>query len=409
MITQDEKDGATILIPAGFEEAYLSEDEKDWTAFLDEMHDGIDYAKITVYRVPTNERGMPVKRQMAFLFDCGLNDYTFSQLCGYIRDEYRSGVYRIQVRDKEGVLRKNKQIAIEAPKTETGKSSEGGAGEVIDRMSIAMQEQSDRFERMMQVNRGPQNDPIAQMTQMMTAMGGMMAALGVGKNNQPPPQTALEKMMEMKMMKDIVGEMMGGGDNDGGKVDNFYGMIAAAAQSFGGPLMQAIAAAQQNGELDQNGIISPPVIEAPKASTTEMSPKENPAMHVQEMKAQLEFLLNQAKGDVPTDQAVKFVIDLLPDSDDAVNSIEQFLQTDDCIDKCILVLPEIREHREWFDAWRKGMLASLNEMFNDPDESANGSAETDAGEAEESDTDAISDSPDDTVATNGNSSGDSGD
>ena len=400
MISQAEKDGAQILIPAGFEEAYLSEDEKDWDSFLGEMHDGIDYAKITVYRCPTNERGMPVKRQMAYLFDCGLNDYSFSQLCGRIRDEYHSGIYKIQVRDKDNKLRKNKQIAIEAPKTENSKTSEGGAGEVIDRMSLAMQEQSDRFERMMQGNRGPQIDPVGQMTQMMTAMGTMMAALGLG-GNQAPPQTALEKMMEMKMMKDIVGEMMGGDAEGGGKVDSMWGAIAAAAQSFGGPLMQAIAMAQQNGVTDENGVLIPaaPALAAP-ANTETPVPTEKPKedeipMNVQEMKMQLEFLLNQAKAEVPTEQAVAFVVDLLPDTDEAVNGIEDFLSQENCIDQCIIVVPEIAEHREWFEGWRKGMLATLNEMFEDAPISE------DAGEAVDTgnDTDAKPISADDTGAT----------
>jgi len=350
--------------------AEVSEDQLEWEKFIDEMSDGIEYAKITVYRVPTNEAGMPQKRQMAFLFDCMLNDYTFSQLCAVVRDKHGSGVYRFQVRDKGGTLRKNKQIAIESPKVDSAGRQGSDAGDIIGQMSRAFAAQNERFDSML---RGPQVDPIDQMTKMMGAMGAMMAAMGLGSQNQPPPKTPLENMMEMKMMKEIAGDLFSSGDGQNSE-SGFWSAIGNVATGLGGPLMAAIAQGNQTGELSKEGVIQLPApVQTPdptpdKAATPQATggnATEEQMKQLESMKLQMTFLLNQAKSGVSAKDTVAFVVAQLGDDDASLDRLEDFLDQEKAIDQCIAIVPEIANHRDWFNEWRLGMLHALDQMLPD--------------------------------------------
>lgn len=89
---------------------------------------------------------------------------------------------------------------------------------------------------------------------------------------------------------------------------------------------------------------------------------------IKEMKPQLDFVLMQAKSGASAYQVADFFVDnLLANesvSDEEIDAIEQFLQLPDCLPRCVAVVPELRNHSEWFEIWRKEMLAGLNESDN---------------------------------------------
>lgn len=337
----------------------------EFEAFKAEMHDSQDDAKITVGKKLTDSRGRPMGKKTMECFECGIDDYTFSQLCTRIREDFGTGLYLIQGRDSGGKFKFKKVVGIQAPIDPDAGEADSSPATLIQSMSHAMADQQDRFERMIQNLGGPaQKDPIEQMTSMMTAMGGMMTALGMGSQNNPAPKTMIETLTELKLTKDLVGDLMGGGEGSG-QIDNFWGAIAKTAESFGGPLLNAISLAQQQGKINPDGVIQPPKLPAPEPEIKETPPADpdTNAMTLKEMREQLEFLLIQAKNDVKHSIVVDFIIDQLPDEDSAYDAFEQFLQDGNCIDRCAMILPEINNYRAWFGEWRTAMLMKLEAMI----------------------------------------------
>lgn len=365
-LSDDEREGATIatFMPHGFE-FERDEEELEWKEFLDEMGDAIHYAKITVYRVPTHADGSPAKRQMAYCLECGLGEYSFSQLCQKIQELHGSGLYRIQARDKNGVIRKNKPVAIEAPKGEATAQGDSSAGQVIDRMSSAMAAQQDRFEQILHRMTGREVDPIDQMTKIAGAMAAMINSMGLNQD-RAPPQTALEKLTEMRLTMKIMREMTDGGDARG---EGFWGAMADTAKSFAPALAAAISHASQGGDLNADGSLRrlPAPGAAPRPAREDHATKEPsmnvPSMNVDEVKPQLQFLLAQAKAKVEPADVVTFVLNALPEEGDAHESLEAFLLLDDCVQQCIAVMPEIETVQVWFGAWRALMLREIADMF----------------------------------------------
>ena len=111
MVTEQQKQDAVVVYPAGYTdyEGYEPDpktqaEAEEFEKFKSEMLESEGYAKITVSRQPTDSGGRPIGRKLYQCFECGIDDYTFSQLCSRIRDEYGTGIYRIQGRDSDGKI-----------------------------------------------------------------------------------------------------------------------------------------------------------------------------------------------------------------------------------------------------------------------------------------------------------------
>lgn len=343
---------------------FMEAENAEFDAFKAEMHDSQDDAKITVSKRLTDSHGRPMGQQAFECFECGIDDYSFSQLCTRIREDFGTGLYKVQGRDSKGKFKFRKMVGIQAPNDPDAAKNEGTPASLIASMSRAMADQQDRFERLMLNAPQAQNDPIKQITDMMTAMGGMMGALGLGTQNQQAPKTMIETLTELKLTKDLVGDLMGNPEGVG-QVDNFWGAIAEAAKSFGGPLMQAVALAQQQGKVDADGVIQPPALPAPEPEVKVEPESEN--ITLKDMREQLEFLLTQAKNKMDAGMVADFIIEQMPDEDSAYDALEQFLQEENCLDRCAMITPEVNEYREWFINWREAMLTKLAAMIESPE------------------------------------------
>lgn len=354
-LSDDEKDSAVYVLPRNSESEYgydeiKSEEQIEFDKFKDEMADASTYAKIMVARKPTDRYGNVQGRQVFQLFECGLEDYTFSQLFSRIRDQYGTGLYQIQGRDKEGKIRFNRTVGIEAPKIKGDEPEHGGTlGHVIQQFNSAMNEQHDRIRDMMQGSHSQGGS----MVEMITAIALLMKELRPDQGTVQPPKTLIESLTEMKLVRELVGDL---GNNEGSGVDNFWGAIAEVAKGFGGPLLQAIALAKEQGKLDEHGVIRP------QLTAPETGPKQAEAMNVEQSREHLKFLLAQAEENVPVKTVVEFVLDQLPEDDDVYTSLEDFLLKENCIEQAAMLVPKIREYREWFENYRTAMLAELASM-----------------------------------------------
>ena len=263
-------------------------EETEFDKFRDEMRDSTEYAKYTIARQPTDTRGRPIGRKLMQMFECGIDDYTFSQLVARIRDDYGTGIYKITARKSDGTYGFQQTIGIEAPLSDREDNpAAGAAGELIDTFSLAMERQQTRIEALIEKVGGPRTggDAFEQMTQMLTAMGGIMGAMGVTPQQ---PKSMVDQLTEWKMLKDLLGD---GGDGGGAGDANLYTLLTETVKNFGPLLGAAIASQTAAGAIPAAGPIRPaleaPALPAP--NPTALSPE------LEAMRGQINFLVSQAK------------------------------------------------------------------------------------------------------------------
>jgi len=333
-----------------------SDEEIEFEKFREELKDGITYAKINVYRQPTGYGGRGSSKKLTFLLEIGFDEFSYSQLAMKLLEDYGTGTYRLQARDADGILRMNRAINVEAPKKDLVKTGDGNMAGMMREFSAAMAHQTEMMRDILGPQTTNQNDPIDQMTKMMAAMGAMMGAMGI---QQAAPKTMVETLAELKMVKELVGDL-GGGDSGGD--GNLMGLLTATVQNLGPILGLALKAGQQTGEVNDAGIIQPQ-LEGPKVDIPVMTDEQQ---QLQAMKPQLEFLIKQAKGEAEPFDVAQFVLKAIPD--EQLENVEMFLHDEKCIEKCVAVVPEIANHKKWFDEWRDAMINGLAIILDaDPD------------------------------------------
>ena len=345
-----------------------TEEELDFEKFREEMRESNEYAKITVYRQPMtgdNQRGA---KKLVFLFECGVDEFSFSQICGKLRDEYGSGTYRIQARDEKSKMTMNRAIQIAAPIQEKDGSEnrQTPAGELIDRMAVAMNDNTERTERMLS-RMMPQTNPMGMLTEMATAMATIMGQFGAGKEK---PKTLMEQLTEYKMMQELFNS-----DGGSGGESNLFSLLTETVKSFGPALGMAIATQQESGAIPMTGpvqaMLSPPEQEKPELS------KE-----LEGMRPQIDFFLAQAKQGATAEAVVNAVWPGIPEQ--SYESIETFLQQENCLDLCAQVNAEVNTWRAWFGQWRDLMLDKFDAFYAEPEpEIIGGEPLTTGGEQEQ--------------------------
>ena len=364
-------------IPDGEYSEQKSQEEIEFEKFRDEMRDSTEYAKYTIARQPTDRRGRPIGRKLMQMFECGIDDYTFSQLVARIRDDYGTGIYKITARKSDGTYGFQQTIGIEAPASDREDNpAAGAAGELIDTFSLAMERQQTRIEALIEKVGGPRTggDAFEQMTQMLTAMGGIMGAMGVTPQQ---PKSMVDQLTEWKMLK----ELFDGGDDGGGDA-NLYTLLTETVKNFGPLLGAAISAQTASGAIPTAGPIRPALTAmepAPAPAPAAPNPSELPP-EIEAMRGQINFLVSQAKlGAKAADVAAAILPGI---HGDALESIEAFLQKPDCIDVCAQVNAEVNSYRTWLQDWREAMLAGLGELLIDPADEIPGDVDLGAGAGE---------------------------
>lgn len=329
---------------------FKTEEEIEFEKFRDEMRESNEYAKVTVYRQPMTGDSQPGAKKLIFLFECGIDEFSFSQICGKLRDEYGSGTYRIQARNDKGKMQMNRAVTIEAPKVESGNSQNAPtpAGVIIDRFSAAMNENTERTERML-ARMMPQTNPMGMLTEMATAMATIMGQFGM---QQPPQKTMLDQLTEFKMLQ----ELFSGGDSGGGSESNLFSLLTETVKSFGPAIGLAIASQQKAGAIPASGPIQP-LLSNPEPD------KKTLSKELEEMRPQINFLCAQAKAGAKPGDVAAALIPGIPET--ALESIEAFLQQENVIDICAQVNSDVNTYRSWFSQWREIMLKTLAEILID--------------------------------------------
>lgn len=323
----------------------MESENAEFEAFKSEMHDSQDDAKITVGKKLTDSRGRPMGRQTFECFECGIDDYTFSQLCTRIRDDFGTGLYQIQGRDSKGKYKFRKTVGILAPNTPDNAPAGNDVGSLIDKFSDAMERQQMRTEQMFQ-NLTPQSQStsIKETVEMMTALMGAM-----NQNNQPV-KTMLEQLTEFKLLKELMSD---GSDGSGGEA-NLYSLLGDTVKAFGVPIAAALAAGADSGQLDERGVVATPALPAPKDETMETQTDASV-----EMRKNIHVLIQNAKAGIDPAQFALILVNNTPaEKEDA---LWEFISAEDCIDQIIFIEPVAAQYKQWFIELRSEVIDLMTE------------------------------------------------
>lgn len=365
-----EVDGEAVYADLEFEK---SEEQIDWEKFRDEMRESNEYAKITVYRQPMDSIGQRGQKKLTYLFDVGLDEYSYSQLCARLRDEYGTGTYRMQGRDSENKLRFNRAVTIEAPKIEDGKGEYQTIPNVIAEMRETMQSNQQMMADFM---RGPNAmaDPMDQLTKMAGAFATIFAAMGIKTQEPVPQKTFMEELTQFKLMQ----EMFTDGGGAGGGEANLYSLLTATMQSFGGPIAAAIAAGQSEGRVNPQGLLEN---QKPIEKTPEQIKQEQ---ETETLKGQIKLLVANAEAQTDPVEMAELIVEKTPEEN--LDSLFEFLSGDDYLKQMIFLVPEVKAYENWFIKLRDTVLELLT-VDDDPPivpesetVAGNGESETVAGD-----------------------------
>lgn len=322
----------------------MESENAEFEAFKAEMHDAQDNAKITVGKKHTDSRGRPLGKHTFECFECGIDDYTFSQLCTRIREDFGSGLYQVLGRDSKGKFKFRKTVGVQAPvSTEVATTDNSNVGALIDKFSDAMERQAMRTEQLFSRVAGPQTggDAFDQMTKMMAAMGGMMGAMGIQPQQPQAPKTLIEQLTEFKLLK----ELMGDASENGGGDANLYSLLGETVKAFGGPIAAAIAQGADNGQLNPEGVARLPAPEM--ENPTELQKAKDMEAHKLAMRKNIHILIQNAKTGIPPEAFALILINNTPPEKE--DDLWNFISADNCVDEIIAIEPAAEAYRKWFD------------------------------------------------------------
>ena len=349
-------------------------------SMLDELREGGEYAELSVFGRP-KQTGPNSQRGNAFLMVCGANDYTLAELMSHIQESWGEGIYTIKGK-RGGKYAGQRTITIGPPPPKPGQPSTGAqtdSGDNVVKQLFEMfqqqiKQQSDGLAVVLNaiLNKldRPQIDPLALQRDTINMLASMRDVFGPSTPQTQPQKTGstLTQLKELLEIKELIASDSPSGEKDG---------LMDMAKTFL-PALLSTAQVQAQTQTHHPAPISntPKRIEKPR--NTEQAPKlsESPAML--ELLKGVTMLVGAAKND----SDVELYAELIADQFD-VEQIKRFITPEDSIDRLSRLVPEIKQHREWFLKLR----ATLVEWI----------AETEKGESV-----STAEEESNNVATNGN-------
>lgn len=336
--------------------------------FAREMRSSDHYAKINVYEQPSSVDGRPNSRKLTWLFEVGLDQLEFSQLMGKIRDEYGTGIYRLQGRDPSGAILFNRAFAIKAPERKPEKPGEPAGFDILASFNKAMAEQQARTEALLMrvVGANKQNEAgnlqgmqqFAVMLSMFKEIAGVFSGGGVATK----PVSVLDELRKLSEVRDALKGLAGDGDGGDGGEKNIHDTISSAVQTFGPLLVTALtqqqAAAHGPRRLARPAPKGPVTIDTPTtdASGIEQPPPHGDATQMQFSKQISILVMNAAAGVDPVTMADS-ILDMTPD--ESLEKLREFVESPDAMAQMIAANPGVAKHLPWFQR----LHAELSDYF----------------------------------------------
>lgn len=354
-------------------EQEISEEEIIFNKFKDEMATGENYASMTVYRQP-GPLGRASRNKLVYLFECGIDEYTFPQLLSYLRDYYGTGTYRIQGRTgQERKLVFNRSVDIEGlakPAPSPGaKDSTTDIMRAVQEMMTASQARTDALIASLTEKPDPAAT-LAKWTALLVPFVPVLQAM-VNRPASPSPVAAslLDELAKFAKVKDLVADLGGGGGDGGGAESNFYDLAGKALETLGPVVGMAI----QKGQVR---LPAPPAAGTPGAGARPMPETARPAtppppngvanmprQPQDPIAGQVKLLLMNAKGGQDPTAVAEMVLDNTPD--EKLGDLKSFVSAPNVLDRMAAAVPEVRNYIPWFTKLRDAILSLLAEIEAD--------------------------------------------
>lgn len=338
-----------------------SEEAQAFRKFAEEMRHADKYAKITVWREPQTSDGQRGQRKLTYLFECGLDQYEFSQIMNKVRDEYGSGIYRLQGRDPAGQMLFNRAFAVEAPvpreKPDAGQQPFNPT-DLLQSFNNALLEQQQRMEatlaRVLATNK-PQSgmDQMQQMATMIALFKEMTGAFsGVPSAKPVSIMDELEKLTKLReALKGLSGE---GGDGEGGE-KNIHDTIGTVVETFA-PMLTA--GFQQMMTQNPRRALPRPQAQ-PTAGQPAVTPNPPPRQRPRaegdavQLSTQVAILVQNAKAGIDPGQMADTILSMTPD--EKLEALKGFIESADVLDRMKAVNPAVAQFEQWFTAVRDSL------------------------------------------------------
>jgi len=326
------------------------EDDRGLQDILAELSNDDDI-EMSVWEPPSKGRG-----PYAYLFQCGLADYTLSELRDYMRDEYGGGVYRIHIR-KNGELVANKKLAIGGPKkikppvtTETPKQTSA----VPDYIEQILENQNKQFERILNTihaSQSPAIDPIALQTSMMDSLIRMKEFIAPPEKTRAP-DNPLETMKTFLEISNMLNSIKGGESDPLAEAIKVFGpTIAQAAQTGLKPTEPHIAL----------GAGYPKGMTPPSAGVQPAPPKQNNPQPKEGHPMKLQLMLLCAGAETDDDPAAYAPIVIQKTPPEGLDKLLEFIKSGTAIEELSKIYAPIANYRAWFEELGECILELVQE------------------------------------------------
>ncbi len=346
-----------------------TEEQMAFDKFRDEMADSETFSKMLIFRQPMTKDNQKAGKKLIFLFDCALDQFDYSQLLSYVRDNYAGGTYRIQGRSVEGKLMFNRTFQIEVPKTSPlPNTGIGGGSESASELISTVQQmiensQRQTMEMMQRFLPAKEITPKDPMEQMGVIMGLMVQMKDFFSGGKSEPVSLLAEIEKHKAIAGLFGS---------GAETNESDVWVKLAEQFAPAIVDAMGVGQGMPQLsgpDTPAIVSGApapgaavVATVSGAGVAELK-KETPEML--NLKTQAAALYGAAKNGIAPEKMANTILNLTPD--EKIEDLYAFMNDEHCVQTFVDTYPPLQAYTRWLEQVQVSILGELvRDDFKEP-------------------------------------------
>lgn len=347
------------LIPGVTDEPELSDEEKAYLDFRESLKAGEEMPTLRVSKVPKTAIGNPMHAKLIYCFACPVDQYSFEELCEYVRDCYGGGLYRLMATKKghRGTL--FNQLLTIAEAVQPKRTMDGTPGQnanvsqIMDSVAALINQSQERTEALLaRVGVGSQVAPV----DPFSALEKLLPVLKLLTPAAPPPTDFVTELSKLAAMKGLLGNLFGGGDEGGGgnaAETNFYDLAGTTLKTIAPVLTAAISRWAVPA-------LGPPAQPAPAVEPQPTQPgatAATPSVAQVNLKRQVDVLVMQAKAGATAEDVAEMVLNMTPEA--KYGDLYDFINRPTVVNEMAAVNPEVANHRDFFDKLRAAILTEL--------------------------------------------------
>lgn len=388
------RDDYMTILPANDSDGADNDTEQAFEGWRESLKNSQAQGTLRVQRIPLDENESPQWNAQAAseLFSAPIDRYSFEELVSKIKRDYirpnesKIAVRLMGVKAGERGLKFNRLLVVERENVVHTASPSNNPSDLLR----AVQEMNAQNVAMMRglfqemVSNRPiaaapaPIDPVNMVMQMMTAMGGFMAAMNKSASGGGSMKEMVETMVALKgLSDDFTGN--GGTDENGGAA-----AIIKAATPLAVPLLQSLTEASKTVRMNHAQVRrAPPAPAQPtRVNVRQVAPvqpvKENPAPRessdnlqegnevLQQIRPHLDTLCQLADEKTDPAEVAEMVLDVLETTGKISDEqIFQLVSNTKLVQHLRLLNRKVGERTQWFESVRLAILAAYEDDTGD--------------------------------------------